>query len=182
MSAPTSPTRLGNGGGQAESVLPLPLCPLAPGGLSDIYGNRVGTRDVPRPCLGVPADCVLSLWCCGLNPFRPALTDVLISQAGRPGPLGMNFWGPTGRSFSGTKRGKSWAVPAATLQLWGPHWGLWVALGSNLPQTAALGSECRVSLAPGVRIPSPSGDWMQASICIVCDRETGSVSGEHVLS
>lgn len=44
----------------------------------------------------------------GLSPFCPALTDVLISQAERAGPLGINFWGPTGRSFSGTKR-ETWS-------------------------------------------------------------------------
>lgn len=175
MSIVTSLVRLGNGGGQAGSVHYRPLCPQHLVGSHTFWGKRVETRDAPSPHLGVPADSVLGLPGYGLNPFCPALTDVLISQAGRRGPLGMNFWGPMGSSFSGTKTGKPWAVPAAALWLWGPHLAPWVALGSELHGAAGLGSECRVSLAPGIRLPSPSrvgvGQW--ASVCIGRDTEIG---------
>lgn len=172
MSVVTSPIRLGEGGGQAGSVHSLPLCPRHLVGSQTFWGKRVGTKDAPMPHLGVPADSALGLPGYGLNPFCPALTDVLISQAGRRRPLGMNFWGPMGRSFSGTKRGKPWAVPAAALWLLA-HLASWVALGSDLHGTAGLGSECRASLAPGIRVPSPSGGGMGqwASVCIGHDRE-----------
>lgn len=131
-----SPTRLGSEGGQAGSVLSLPLCPWH---LVTFLGESWGTRGAPRPCLGVSADCVLGLWSCGPSPFCPALTDVLISQAGRAGPLGTPFWGPTGRAFSGTKR-----------ETWGRSCSFHVASGTlpGVPGSPGLQSALDSRLGP----------------------------------
>lgn len=54
------------------------------------------------------------------SPFYPVLTDVLISQAGRPGPLRTNS---PQEDLSVEQRGKSWAVPAATVDAQGTRLG-----------------------------------------------------------
>lgn len=56
----------------------------------------------------------------GYSPFRPVLTDVLISQAGRHGPLRTNS---LQEDLSVEQRGKSWAVPAATVEAQGTRLG-----------------------------------------------------------
>lgn len=67
-----------------------------------------------------------------LSPFRPALTDVLISQAGRPGPRGENFWGPPGDLFLWNKEREILQFLAAsqtlgTLRVWGAVGRAWHA-------------------------------------------------------
>jgi hypothetical protein len=84
-------------------------CPCVPD-----FSGGAGSGTASRPHLRVPPGGILGLPGHGQIPFRPALTAVLISQAGRPESLRTNFWGPTGSSFSGTKRGKSWAGPKHT--------------------------------------------------------------------
>lgn len=135
--------------------LPAPVSPV-PGVLPDT--SREEYRDQGCPKISSLDDYVLGLLGCGPSPFCPALTDVLISQAGRPWPLGMNFWSPMGRSFSGTKRGKYWAVSAVAPMARGTSLGALVVLGSNLGQQGwVLNVESLPT--PGVRVPNPSGRW-----------------------
>lgn len=125
------------------------------------------------PQVGFPTGCISALLGCGLSPFRPALTDVLISQAGRPRPLGMNFWGPMGTSFSGTKReketlGRSCSCHCSLGDIVG---GLGLGKDPDLCEMVGLGVECTVSPNPRGTGPKPHGRRM-GQFCSGCDRET----------
>lgn len=78
---------------------PYPCVPCTWWALRHFWGKRVETRDAPRPHLWVLDDYISGLSVCRLSPFRSELTHVLISQAGRPWPQGMNFWGSHGDLF-----------------------------------------------------------------------------------